>query len=158
MTQSAQRRTRRALIVAVVMFVVLAIIAGRSGKPSPIFADNLTLAAAEAAARADGKAVLVLVSADWCPPCKTLKKGALADQEIVAWVRAATHPVLIDVSTAATPESERLKVFSIPAMFVLREGQPVAKLEGDPGESRVRAWLHEHTGATADHAARNKVD
>jgi len=86
--------------------------------------------------------VLAFATADWCGPCQVFKRGALRDAGVRREIVARTVPVYLDVDENKEVAG-RLKVFSIPALVIVRDGSPVAKLEGVRSAGEVVAWLKE---------------
>lgn len=89
------------------------------------------IAAAQAAAKQDGKFVLIDFGADWCPDCRVL--GALLDDASVApFVRANFHVVHVDVgrrdrNAGVVAEYHATSDAWIPAIVVLdSQGRTVA--------------------------------
>ena len=111
----------------------MGVVSCSGSKPAPTppaFAGSITLEAAEERARAEGRVVVAVATADWCAPCQSYKRGALSDAPVNAWLEAHAVPVLIDVTKGMTPDAERLGVSPIPATFVLRDGEIVAQHAG----------------------------
>ncbi|CAG0955195.1 hypothetical protein PHYC_00424 [Phycisphaerales bacterium] len=138
------------------IFVVL-VIAGysyfsRRASLPEAFAKAQSLDQAEARAKDTGMPVLVLATADWCPTCQAMKRGALSDKAVQRWVTENTIPVVMDLSDRNNPppEAERLRVRSIPALVFLRDGKEMARLEGSASKSKLSAWLAEFSGAIPD--------
>jgi thiol:disulfide interchange protein len=105
---------------------------GGQGKPA-IFSDELTLTAANAKASSEGKLVLVMATADWCPPCQQMKKGTLRDSGVEAIVREKFLPVYLDVTDEKSPgvvDAKPLNVSGIPAFIVMKGGQEIARTVG----------------------------
>lgn len=75
-------------------------------------------AAALAEAKRTNKPVLVDFSANWCPPCITMKHEVWPDPEIAAAVQAGYVPLLVDVDRQ--PEvAARYEIAGIPNVLVL---------------------------------------
>lgn len=105
---------------------------GHAGVP-PMFSEGLTLAAANSRASGEGKLVLAMATASWCPPCQQMKKGTLRDANVEAIVREKYLPVYLDVSDNSSPgvaEAGPLNVSGIPAFIVLKDGQEIARTVG----------------------------
>ncbi len=145
----------RIFIVGVVL-VGIAILVNKPGKtPIPsIFDPAVTLAQAELQSKASGRPVFALVTADWCPPCRQLKRTTLTDPGVAQWLRENTHPVYIDVSSSSTPEAERLEARFLPTMVLLRDGQVVSRTTGALGKQDMLDFLAAHSGPVADQKAR----
>lgn len=145
-------RGRGMLVISVLLFVGLLVLSRMGGGGAHAFSAPLRLREASARAAADGKPVLVLVSADWCGPCGQYERGALADRGVRMWVEQNTHPVLLDASdrNRPDPEIERLRVYSLPTLVLLRDGKEAGRLEGVHGASDLLGWLAQVSGPMAD--------
>ncbi|GJQ30394.1 MAG: hypothetical protein HBSAPP03_22780 [Phycisphaerae bacterium] len=146
-----RRRGWGFLIFVFLLLVGYTAIARRNTMPE-VFAQALTLDQAEARSRDTGMPVLVFATADWCSPCAEFKRGALRHREVQQWIRENTIPVLVEMNdrNASPPEAERLKVWSLPTMLVLRDGKETARLDKVVPKDALLAWLAESTGALAD--------
>lgn len=149
----------RVLLVAVVLFAGIKLLFGRPARFPDEFVATPPLATALVRAHATGKPALVLVTADWCAACQTLKKGSLAEDSVRAWIRDNTHPVLLD-ATKANPAADALGVESLPTMVIVRPGPTgehvVSRLVGAAKVEPLLAWLAEHSGPRADEAWRQR--
>lgn len=111
--------------------------------------------AATALARESGRPLLVFFTADWCPPCRTLKRGALADERVIERVERDFVPLKIDLTEADAPHAsvaERHGVRSIPTVLVVGAGGRAAhRVEGAVGPENFLAFL-ERAAPVADRA------
>ena len=93
-----------------------------------------------------GTPVVAVVTADWCPPCQELKRTTLTNQRVRALLVNNAQPVMIDgTDTAKASDTlQRLGVRVFPSTVVLRDGKPVAMLEGFANPDKYLAWLESH--------------
>lgn len=137
-----------ALFAAFVLALVAFQTVRGSGAPKPP-----AFAAADAPANLDeaiaksastGKPVFALATADWCPPCQSLKRDALNDQRITQFLTERTVPLYLDVTNAngpSTADAQRLEVRSIPAMYIIQDGHITAQLRGAASAEDLLRWL-----------------
>lgn len=142
--------TRAAVLAVVGSAVVLAILfwMNRAAAMPGEFPADATLASAAAVAKTSGKPVLVFVHAPWCGACQQLKRGALADPAVAQLITARTSPVAINFDQHKD-DARRLGVESLPALVLLRDGQPAALIKGVNSADTLKAWL-ERNIATLD--------
>ena len=72
-------------------------------------------------AEATRKPMLVLYTADWCPPCKMLKKKTFADAEVAKYLEDNYILIKIDLTNRQSPNqaiAREYEVSSIPTMFI----------------------------------------
>jgi len=121
------------IIVVLVMMVprVIGLIRGPAETPG-IFDQQYTLTQANEIAQESGKPMLVLVTADWCGPCQTLKRSAMVDPAVVAWASAHTVPVYLEHG-ANPDEISSLPVSAFPTTFLIQDGKVLASLQGAVG-------------------------
>jgi thioredoxin 1 len=94
--------------------------------------------------RRTGRPVFALATADWCGPCQEFKAGGLRDERVARWVAEHAVPVHLDVTSDHSPGAEpaaRLGVRSIPAIFLIRDGETVGSHSGALGGSDLLKWL-----------------
>ncbi len=73
------------------------------------------------ASESSDKPMLVLFTADWCPPCQSLKKNVLTDAEVAGYLRQEYVTVAIDLTQRGGPNSSIASDFGvryIPTMFI----------------------------------------
>ncbi|MEQ9096553.1 MAG: thioredoxin family protein [Phycisphaerales bacterium] len=89
--------------------------------------------------------VVAVVTADWCGPCQELKRSTLADDRVRELLSQRAQPVMIDGTDTqvAMPTLEQLGVRAFPSTIVLRDGKPVAMLEGYASPDKFLAWLEQ---------------
>ena len=94
-----------------------------------------------ALADAAGGPVLAFATADWCGPCQTFKKGALADEQFANWItQNGVKGVYLD-STSGHPDADKLGVQAIPTLVFFRDGKEVARNTGGMSTTQLIAWL-----------------
>jgi thiol:disulfide interchange protein len=133
-----------AVVVAVVAVATLQFLRAVVAPIPAAFVNTNTLASALANSRTSGKPVLAFVTADWCGPCQSLKRGALVDEKVAAAIREKTHPVYID-ATHDSAEAVELGASGMPVLILLRptdDGQrELSRLVGNRDPEHVLAWL-----------------
>lgn len=139
------RRAVPVLLGIVALMVVLRLAGGGSAPVPAVFAETQSLDDAMTTANASGQVVLVLATADWCVPCKKMKRGPLREDRVTAAIRARAVPVYLDVTStkdeAAMQAAQRLGVEGIPALIALRRGQEVGRLVGYHGADEVVRFI-----------------
>jgi thioredoxin-related protein len=122
-----------ALIAFILAPKVLNIIQGPAPTPN-IFADGYSIEQATYQSQTSGKPMLILVTADWCPPCQALKKGALSDEKVTNWVKNNMVPVYLEES--ANPDQIRmLPVNAYPTTLIINEGKVLGHFTGNKSPS-----------------------
>ncbi len=131
------------VVVALIGFKVL----NPSTAPAPaVFTKAESLDAAIESGKADGKIVFIVAHADWCPPCQSLKRGALADSGVMAWLDSNAHVVGADMTKNDEPTGalgKRLSIGSIPAIIVYKDGVEADRKVGAIPAKELLSWLEE---------------
>ncbi len=111
---------------------------------------NATLKAIEDA-KAQQKPVVLLFTADWCPPCRSLKKEALTDKSVLDLLGKT---VFLKVDLTGEPDAdgrklaEQHKVEGIPHMVFINakgEVQPKLTMSGYSGVQPLKRSLQQLT-------------
>lgn len=114
------------------------------GEPGYIaWGDDLD-AAAEAS-RSTGKPMLVLFTADWCPPCNTLSREVLHTPDVADAIERAAVPVKIDLTDPGEPENaaqRRFGVVAVPTLVLLGPGgETLERTMGLVAADELTGWL-----------------
>ena len=145
--QPSPRKPIAGLLATVIIFVVGGLLLARmagfgaSAAPTPEFMP-VTTDISTMAFQPDTPVVAV-VTADWCGPCQELKRTTLSDDRVQAMLIANAQTVMIDGTDTekARATLEELGVRAFPSTIVLKDGQPVAMLEGYADTDKFLAWL-----------------
>lgn len=133
------------LLVAVVV-MILAGLAWKTFSPRGATADWLqSVEAGMSEAQLGKKPVLVLFTADWCPPCKRLKGESLPDPELAAYLDANYVLVKVDLTNRRGPNNavaEQFNVQSIPRLFIVSpDGYELAQTGGFIPPYELLDWV-----------------
>ena len=128
-------RTQNVLIILVVCLAVVTFrwpsIKERiwgSQFPEPAFTWEHHWAEAESLAKEQNKAMLVVFSASWCPPCKMMKREVWPDPRVGQAVNASYVPLYIDVDLDEHAEKvAKYRVNGIPFVVVLNADGTVSR-------------------------------
>lgn len=112
--------------------IVLMVIAYFALRGGSVEADDFEQKAAEAAAA--GKPMLLYFTADWCPPCRRMKRDIWPDPSVQAALAEHVVMVTLDVDTESGRSlGNRYQVASIPTMMVVNpEGELLSDAQGRP--------------------------
>lgn len=116
-----------------------------TGAPAPAssIAWRTDLDAALAEARSANKRVLVDFSADWCPPCQTMKHDVWPHPRVAEAISAGYVPVLVDADRD-TVLADRYQVSSIPTILLLdADGRVVKRNNGFLPRAGMLRFLNE---------------
>lgn len=125
------------LLLALVAYIatpkIISMIKGPADTPS-MFASGYSIEQASEQSHTTGKPMLVLVTADWCPPCQTLKRGALSDAKVTEWVSENMIPVYL-ADGVHDDQIGMLPVRSFPTTLVIQDGQILGQFSGNRSAS-----------------------
>ena len=105
------------------------------------------LSAGLADAGASGKGMFVLYTADWCPPCRELKRNALRDPVVDAFLQENFVRVKIDLSSRIGPNNAiatEHEVSGIPTIILYsHRGMEIDRVTGG---AAISHWLRKNSG------------
>ena len=129
-------------IILLAAVVLIRTVAGGGGvAPVPdMFDSSLTFTEALERSELSDKPVFAFVTADWCGPCQTMKRGALADRRVADVVRTRTEPVYID-GDEHPDIVQSLGVRGFPTVVIIRDGKIVDGSSGVMTTPGLLAWL-----------------
>jgi len=97
------------------------------------------------AAEKSGKPLLVLFTADWCPPCRTLKEEVFSRSAVMSRLRADFTLVKVDLTDRAGPNNRIAMdygVRGIPCLMVFNSrGEQVGRLVGALPAEHLLLWI-----------------
>lgn len=100
------------------------------------------------AAQASGKPMLVLFTADWCPPCRQLKNQVLSDREVDALLSEQCVRVKIDLTERGGPNARiatEYGVRGIPTMILYdHRGEEIDRIVGGVPKVVMIGWLSQN--------------
>ncbi len=134
------------------MILVLVALAAASpflltrGKGSNLVPWRSDLDAAKSEARSAGRLLFIDFTADWCPPCKVMKREVFS-KDAVAKALEGFIPVQVDLSDRTGPGSAvvtQYEVSAIPTFIVAdAEGKVLKRHVGGMGPDLFLEWLAE---------------
>lgn len=91
------------------------------------------------------KLVLVKFSTVWCPPCQVLQKNI---KELLNELKQSAEPlkelVVLEVDAEIFPrlaQRSQFSVFSVPTIFLFRQGQMIKKSSGSMSVQQLREFI-----------------
>ncbi len=138
------RRNGLFIVILAIIGVAVVLPKLRGVAPTPsVFEDGWTLTAAKQASAAENKPVLAFLTADWCPACQQLKRGAMSDSSVATLIRERTIPVYIDVDESVEDARTFANVNSIPTVIIEYGGRELGRSVGSRSARDFRTWLEE---------------
>ena len=143
---------RTLAVVATVVLIASLLVAAYVRQPDsgPVAADAIpwvaSLDAGLVAARQRQQPVFVNVTADWCPPCKQMKRQTYPDAGIQTQLSQQFVSVKLDVTQGAEPYKALLQqhdVRGVPTYLIFDpQGNLLGKREGFIPPGDFSAWLN----------------
>ncbi|MAY76008.1 MAG: hypothetical protein CMJ31_15080 [Phycisphaerae bacterium] len=137
------------LVAILVGFVAVRLILPSEVAATPIsFQNTPALSEAVAQAQSEGKAVVAVVTADWCGPCQKLKGETLSDPRVAGFIEAHALPVYLE-DKADRDTIASLQVTGYPTTLVFRDGEEIARAPGYAPAADYLAFLERTLGDSA---------
>lgn len=116
------------ILSALTTVFIIRAMTGTADTPA-VFSDAHDLDQAMLLSQETGKPIVAVATADWCPPCQDLKRGALSDPEVVAFLRENTIPVYLEESTGME-QIRALGVRAYPTTVIFGSGEVFGTIKG----------------------------
>ncbi|XVJ59198.1 MAG: thioredoxin family protein [Tepidisphaera sp.] len=124
-----------------VVSVLRTTLGGGGVAPVPAaFESGLSLDEAISQGTASGRPVIAFATADWCPPCQTMKRSTLTDLNVEAFLKGRAISVYVDVDRDRKA-AERLGVTGIPATVIIAGDTVVSRISGVMSPSDYLSFL-----------------
>jgi len=152
------RRTPWLLLLVAAVLLVLRIVTGLlEQRHPPDVADLIDwrpISGSESMARVTGRPILYDFTADWCPPCRLMKREVFADPEQARKISMLYVPVrVLDRAREDghnPPEVDELqmryRIDAFPTLVVVSAGNAPQVFSGYPGKAQTIAWLERAAG------------
>jgi protein disulfide-isomerase len=148
-----RRRPRWLLIVVAIVLALTASLAWdlyrtATAKDLVPWRSDLTAAAAEA--QADERPMLLYFTADWCGPCRMMRRDVYSDPDIAQRIVGAAVPVKLDLTapqpgTPAYDTAMQLQIQGYPTLILMDPGNgEISRHFGYLGAEDLLDWLDRH--------------
>lgn len=87
---------------------------------------------AQQMSKSSGKAVMLVISADHCPPCKKMEATTFRDPSLLKVMKRQTHPIKLknnDLDVLSFVIQHGIRVYP-QILFISPEGKTIQRLEG----------------------------
>jgi protein disulfide-isomerase len=107
------------LLIVAVLAVMGGLWAWQTLPSGPVPGDGTSYDAALQTAAQSDKPVLMIFTADWCPPCKMMKRRVWPDGKVASLIEQRFVPVKVDLTDRKpNPLADRYQVQYIPTIVV----------------------------------------
>ncbi len=131
------------LILVVLAIGAVMYIRGRHAPTPAMFDQAVTLDVALKQSEETGKPVFVLATADWCPGCQSLKRGALTDETLASAIQERAIVVYLDATSSSSQghaDVGRLGIGGLPTMLIIDDGKEIGRT-GARSASKLLTWF-----------------
>ena len=108
----------------------------------------------ESVARLSGKPILYDFTADWCPPCRLMKREVFGDADEARKISTVFIPIRVldraredgQNSPEVAALQARYHITGFPTLIVVSPGNQPQVLDGYPGRAQTIGWLEQAAG------------